>query len=163
MAAYKGSKPSVMCLADHHISTGVHAASATSISAHSASANWSGYVGQRAATVEANKPFSDVQGQWVQTGWRVCGCNGAETDESTWVGMGGYAPTDRALIQDGTDMYFQDEPRSWFEYLHACPADATASCGPPEIAAEFVPVGQTVFAETYVIGTTANFFVVAIT
>ena len=158
---YRGSKASKMCRSNRLISRPNRATSRPSPwSTNAGSGNWSGMVASQTASIEGNRPFKFVQGQWVQTGYQNCGCT-EPTDESTWVGIGGDQPNSTGqdgLIQDGTDMYGTDQPNSWWEYLYPCPT-GTQECGVSEQAALNVKVGDTIFAETYWDGTAAHFLV----
>ncbi|HET9074035.1 MAG TPA: G1 family glutamic endopeptidase [Solirubrobacteraceae bacterium] len=65
------------------------------VTSEAVSANWAGY----AATTSHSSGFSAASGSWVQP--RV-GCSGGQTYSAYWVGLGGGAPSSRALEQEGT-------------------------------------------------------------
>lgn len=75
--------------------------------------NWSG------TTENAPDAWVAVSGNWVQSAAGSCGCGTGNTDEASWVGLGGYYT--QSLIQAGTDMYgTPSNLYAWFEYLHPC-------------------------------------------
>lgn len=138
-ADFRGVPPPALCLADHantanqgQPSAGPTAARptvGTPTAANSTSNNWGGTV------TDGGERFVAIQGGWGQSAAGACGCGTADTDESTWTGLGGWASP--GLLQEGTDM--QGTPSSmytWYEYLHYC---TTAGCNPPEIALNSVP------------------------
>ncbi len=148
-----------MCQREHPISNpNQHVSSPRA--GNSASNNWSGMTAAQTASIEGNRPFKFVQGQWVQTIYQNCGCT-EPTDESTWVGIGGDQANSTGqdgLIQDGTDMYGTNEPNSWYEYLYPCP-NSTKECGVSEQPAANVAIGDTIYASTYWDGSAAHFLV----
>ncbi|MDQ2836062.1 MAG: hypothetical protein M3Y42_01170 [Actinomycetota bacterium] len=157
---YRGTRASTMCRSNHLISSPTRPVTASTSGTNLGSPNWSGMVAAQTASVEANRPFKFVQGQWVQTGYLNCNCS-EPTDESTWAGMGGFQPNSTGqdgLIQDGTDMFSTDQPNSWWEYLYPCPG-STSECGVSEQTASTVSIGDTIFAETYWDGSAAHFLV----
>lgn len=158
---YRGTRASTMCRSNHLRSSPTRPTTASTTNETDLGApNWSGMVAEQTASVEANRPFKFVQGQWVQTGYLNCNCS-EPTDESTWAGIGGFHPNGTGqdgLIQDGTDMFGTDQPYSWWEYLHPCPG-STSECGVNAQAAATVSIGDTIFAETYWDGSAAHFLV----
>ena len=84
------------------------------------SSNWAGYAAHAAA---ARGGFQSVSGTWTQP---AAGCTrGRESYVGVWVGLGGYAPSSRALEQIGTDSDCtragQPVYSAWFELVPAQP------------------------------------------
>lgn len=97
-------------------------------SSNSTSYNWAGTIAHN-----DTGQFVAAEGDWPQSGAKSCGCSTSDTDESTWVGLGG--DNTQALLQAGTDMQGTGSSATlfaWWEYLHKCPS-GSPGCNPYEI------------------------------
>ena len=117
---YRGSKASKMCRSNRLISRPNRATSRPSAwSTNAGSVNWSGMVASQTASIEGNRPFKFVQGQWCRPATKTAaapnrpmnppGSASAVTSPNS-TGQDG-------LIQDGSDMYGTDQPQLLVEYL----------------------------------------------
>jgi Peptidase A4 family len=116
MRAYTGTDQPAPCLdlATRHSRSARsgHALTAGQVNDHFGSDNWSGYLDNQTA-----QPFTKVVAHFIQPGMGSCACAApAETDEVSWVGLGGFAGSSK-LLQDGTELLANSPVLTWFEYL----------------------------------------------
>jgi Peptidase A4 family len=107
---------------------------------HATSSNWAGYAARRTGV-----QFQRVSGAWTVPA--VDCSDPTRTFSANWVGLGGYAPTSRALEQLGTESDCatpgQATYQAWFEVVPAAATKAEVTVRP----------GDQVFASATVHGT----------